>query len=43
VIIKNGNYMPPLVAGYSITMKNSSVDAFSYPMGKMWQVELAKA
>jgi L-fuconate dehydratase len=37
VIIKNGNYMPPLVAGYSITMKNSSVEAFSYPMGKMWQ------
>jgi L-fuconate dehydratase len=43
VVIKNGNYMPPLVAGYSITMKNSSVDAFSYPMGEMWQMELANA
>jgi L-fuconate dehydratase len=41
VIIKNGNYMPPLVAGYSITMKNSSVEAFSYPTGAIWQRELA--
>ncbi|MEO6815045.1 MAG: L-fuconate dehydratase [Ginsengibacter sp.] len=39
VIIKNGNYMPPLAAGYSITMKKSSIDAFSYPDGAMWQKE----
>ncbi len=37
VIIKNGKYMPPLVAGYSITMKNSSISAYSYPDGEMWQ------
>lgn len=37
VVIKNGNYMPPLAAGYSITMKNSSIDAYSFPGGEMWQ------
>ncbi len=30
VIIKNGNYMPPLAPGYSITMKKSSIDTFTY-------------
>lgn len=42
VIIRNGNYMPPLTAGYSITMKNSSISHFSYPLGKMWQVDYQK-
>lgn len=37
VVIKNGNYMPPLAPGYSITMKDSSIEAFTYPTGKMWQ------
>ncbi|HTN06754.1 L-fuconate dehydratase [Agriterribacter sp.] len=35
VVIKNGNYMPPLAPGYSITMKNSSIAEYSYPSGKM--------
>ncbi|HUZ58009.1 MAG TPA: L-fuconate dehydratase [Hanamia sp.] len=39
VIINDGNYMPPLKAGYSITMKKSSIDAFTYPSGKMWKIE----
>ena len=38
VVIKNGNYMPPLAPGYSITMKNSSMEAFTYPTGAMWKV-----
>jgi L-fuconate dehydratase len=39
VIIKDGNYMPPLMPGYSITMKKSSINAFSYPAGKAWKKE----
>ncbi|MEO6949770.1 MAG: L-fuconate dehydratase [Ginsengibacter sp.] len=35
VIIKNGNYMPPLVPGYSITMKNSSLSSFNYSPEKI--------
>ena len=34
--IKNGNYMPPLDHGYSIEMKEKSVNEFSYPNGKYW-------
>ena len=34
VIIKNGNYMPPLVPGYSITMKNSSIEFYSHSSGE---------
>ncbi len=40
VTIKNGNYMPPLVAGYSITMKNTSIDEYSFPDGSAWREEL---
>lgn len=36
VIIEKGNYIPPKCAGYSITMKMDSIDAFSYPSGEMW-------
>jgi L-alanine-DL-glutamate epimerase and related enzymes of enolase superfamily len=42
VTIKNGKYMPPMEPGYSITMKNSSIDTFTYPSGKMWHAELVK-
>lgn len=38
VIIKNGNYMPPLVPGYSIEMKKSSREAHTFPTGEMWRV-----
>lgn len=36
VVIQNGNYMPPLAPGYSITMKEDAIAAYSYPLGKMW-------
>jgi len=40
VVIRNGNYMPPLAAGYSITMKNTSIAAYSFPDGEMWRPHL---
>jgi len=40
VIIKDGCYMPPSMPGYSITMKKSSIDAFTYPAGQVWKKEL---
>lgn len=42
VIMRNGNYMPPQAAGYSITIKDSSIDTYTYPTGAFWQEELAK-
>jgi L-fuconate dehydratase len=36
-IVQNGCYMPPLAAGYSITMKPESIEEYSYPNGKAWQ------
>jgi L-fuconate dehydratase len=36
-IVQNGCYMPPLAAGYSITMKAESIEEYSYPNGKAWQ------
>ena len=36
VVIKNGNYMPPVAAGYSITMKNTSIEEYSFPNGEAW-------
>ncbi len=37
VIIKNGAYMPPSMAGYSITMKEESLSDYSFPDGKIWK------
>lgn len=37
VIIKNGRYMPPTVPGYSITMKEDSIKAYTFPTGKIWE------
>ncbi|MCO5237681.1 MAG: L-fuconate dehydratase [Chitinophagaceae bacterium] len=37
VVIKNGNYMPPMDPGYSITMKKESIADFTYPSGKEWK------
>jgi len=39
VTIKNGHYMPPSMAGYSITMKPESITAYSFPDGPVWQSE----
>jgi len=41
VVIKNGAYMPPKLPGYSITMKQKSLQDYSFPDGKIWQ-ELEK-
>lgn len=40
VVIKNGAYMPPKQAGYSITMKEESVKDYSFPNGKIWKQEI---
>ncbi|HJZ50176.1 MAG TPA: L-fuconate dehydratase [Roseiflexaceae bacterium] len=36
VLIKDGRYMPPERPGYSITMKPDSLDAYEFPIGRMW-------
>lgn len=41
VVIKNGAYMPPKMAGYSIEMKEQSLLDYSFPDGKVWKKELA--
>ncbi|PCH76632.1 MAG: fuconate dehydratase [Flavobacteriaceae bacterium] len=37
VMIKNGAYMPPTAAGYSITMKEKSLKEYEFPQGKIWK------
>jgi len=39
--INNGNYMPPLDAGYSIEMKADSVKTFFFPNGNYWSKKKA--
>ncbi|MDO6518648.1 L-fuconate dehydratase [Zobellia uliginosa] len=41
VVIKNGAYMPPSMAGYSITMKPGSLAEYSFPNGSYWEKELS--
>lgn len=36
-LVRNGHYMPPSLPGYSITMKQESLDAHEYPNGSEWQ------
>lgn len=36
VDIKNGAYMPPKMPGYSITMKQESLEKYSFPNGEAW-------
>jgi L-fuconate dehydratase len=40
VVIKRGAYMPPSMAGYSITMKPESLEEYSFPNGSFWREEL---
>ena len=40
VVIKNGAYMPPSMAGYSITMKPESLEEYNFPNGMAWKTEL---
>lgn len=35
--MRNGHYVPPTAAGYSVTMKPSSIAEYSYPDGKAWK------
>ncbi len=37
VVIKNGAYMPPILPGYSITMKEESLKNYSFPNGNVWK------
>lgn len=37
VSIKNGRYMPPRKPGYSIEMKPESLEAYSFPDGRIWR------
>jgi L-fuconate dehydratase len=39
VTIKNGAYMPPQLAGYSITMKEKSLETYLFPNGTYWKNE----
>jgi len=39
VVIKEGAYMPPKLAGYSITMKEESLETFLFPNGTYWKNE----
>lgn len=41
VVIKNGAYMPPSMAGYSITMRPESLAEYSFPNGSYWKKELS--
>ena len=36
VVMKDGRYMPPVSAGYSISMREESLDEFEYPTGPAW-------
>jgi len=40
VVIKDGAYIPPTLPGYSITMKERSLEDYSYPGGIIWKNEL---
>ena len=37
VLMKNGRYIPPLDPGYSIEMKEESLDYFEFPSGEAWR------
>ena len=36
VVIRDGRYMPPTAAGYSITMRPESLEEYAYPDGVAW-------
>jgi len=39
VVMKNGHYMPPQAPGYSITMKEESLEEHEFPHGSAWKTE----
>jgi len=36
VVMRNGRYQLPTVPGYSITMKDTSLEAYTFPTGSAW-------
>jgi L-fuconate dehydratase len=36
VVIRGGRYMPPMAPGYSITMRDESLEEYAYPDGAAW-------
>ena len=36
-IVRNARYMAPRRAGYSITMRPESLDAYEFPAGRVWR------
>lgn len=36
VIMNRGNYMPPTAPGYSIEMKDATLERYLYPSGEIW-------
>lgn len=40
VVIRRGRYMPPRLPGYSIEMKEASMQEYAFPNGPVWQAEL---
>lgn len=36
-VIRNARYVVPMSPGYSITMKDESLDAFEFPAGRVWR------
>ena len=43
VVIQGGRYLPPLDPGYSIEMKDGSLDYYEFPSGEAWKKENALA
>jgi L-fuconate dehydratase len=43
VVIKEGAYMPPVLPGYSITMKKETLKDYSFPDGIIWKKEAEAA
>jgi L-fuconate dehydratase len=37
IAMRNGRYLPPTAAGYSITMKEESLAEYAYPHGAAWR------
>lgn len=42
VVMKDGRYMPPKAPGYSISMKEESLAAHTFPTGAEWAVKAAQ-
>ena len=41
VVVRDGRYMPPTAPGYSIAMKQESIDTYAFPAGAAWTEHLS--